>query len=118
MNTISKNHKYLFIFISAVIILATVSMFSFYGCSGAMYKVDYCGQKEYYENAQDSYKAGSKVELHYTMVATEYSYNFYLDGESIGYDYDEVTGYYVISFVMPDRDVVLECDAYYSWGVV
>ncbi len=113
-----KNQKYWFVFISAVIILVTVSMFAFSGCSETWYKVDYCGQKEYYENAQDSYKAGSKVELYYTMIATEYNYTFYLDGKSIGYDYDEVTGYYVISFVMPDHDVELECDAHYSWGVV
>ena len=35
----------------------------FSGCSEAMYKVDYCGQKDKYSNAQDSYKAGSEVEL-------------------------------------------------------
>ena len=103
--------------ITFVIVLVLVNVLVFSGCSEAMYKVDYCGQKDKYSNAQDSYKAGSEVELCYTMVATEYSYKFYLDGECVDYEYDDVTGYYVVSFVMPDHDVKLECESNYSWGV-
>ena len=108
-------YKKFIVLISAVIFMLSICMFS--GCSEAMYKVDYCGQKDKYSNAQDSYKAGSEVELCYTMVATEYSYKFYLDGERVDYEYDDATGYYVVSFVMPDHDVKLECESNYSWGV-
>ena len=111
MILLKRNCIKLIAIITFVIVLVVVNVLVFSGCSEAMYKVDYCGQKDKYSNAQDSYKAGSEVKLCYTMVATEYSYKFYLDGERVDYEYDDATGYYVVSFVMPEHDVKLECNS-------
>ena len=78
--------------------------------SGAkeMYKVDYCGNKDWYTNAKNSYREGEEVTLYYEMIATDTNYSFLLDGESINYGYDSSKGF-VISFIMPAHDVKLEC---------
>ena len=78
------------------------------GCGATKYKVDYCGQMEDYENAKPAYRAGERVEVYYKYIATDTDYHFYLDGEEINYSYDDKKGF-VISFVMPDHDVRLEC---------
>ena len=83
-------------------------MVSLFGCTGKKYKVDYCGQEGCYSNAKMSYRAGEQVELYYELIATDTDYSFYLDGESINYQYDDQHGF-VIKFIMPDRDVKLEC---------
>ena len=83
-------------------------MVSLFGCTGKKYKVDYCGQEGCYSNATKSYRAGEQVELYCELIATDTDYSFYLDGESINYQYDDQHGF-VIKFIMPDRDVKLEC---------
>lgn len=82
-------------------------MFGLSGCA-KKYQVDYCGQQGAYDNAKKSYRAGEQVELHYKYIATDTDYSFYLDGEHVDYSYDDKHGF-VISFIMPEHDVKLEC---------
>lgn len=72
------------------------------------YKVDYCGEKYAYKNAKDVYRAGEKVTLYYWMIATDTDYSFSLDGAELSRDYDTKKGF-ILSFIMPDHDVVLHC---------
>ena len=72
------------------------------------YKVDYCGEKYAYKNAKDEYRAGERVVLYYWMVATDTDYSFRLDGAELSRDYDTSKGF-ILSFIMPDHDVVLHC---------
>lgn len=83
-------------------------MFGLSGCGGTKYNVDYCGQKDCYSNAKDSYRAGQTVTLYYNLIATDTDYSFYLDGKSIKFNYNEKKGYEIM-FVMPQHDVTLEC---------
>ena len=90
-----------------MIIIALGASFCLVGCAGETYRVDYCGDKDFYKGAKNSYRAGQEVTLYYTMIATDTDYSFYLDGESIKYDYDDRKGI-IIRFTMPDHDVKLE----------
>ncbi len=87
-------------------------VFCLYGC-GTKYAVDYGGQKDSYTGAKDSYAAGSKVKMYYSVIGTDTDYSFYLDGEKLNCLYKEGKGYEV-SFTMPAHDVRLECRAYNS----
>lgn len=100
----------LYVSVVLLIIMIVLSVVVFTGCSGKKYNVDYCGQKDCYQNAKDSYKAGTKVKLYFDLVATDTDYFFYLDGERISYKYDESKGF-IITFTMPEHDVKLECDS-------
>ena len=97
----------------AIAVVLIIGAFVLTGCSGEKYKVDYCGQKSCYKNAKDSYKAGTKVELYFDLVATDTDYSFYLDGERINYEYDDRKGF-IIKFVMPEHNVKLECESHNS----
>ena len=90
-----------------MIIIALGASFCLVGCAGETYRVDYCGDKDFYKCAKNSYRAGQEVTLYYTMIATDTDYSFYLDGESIKYDYDDRKGI-IIRFTMPDHDIKLE----------
>ena len=79
------------------------------GCGAPKYHVDYDGEKEWYENARDTYRAGETVRLYYGLMATDTDYAFYLDDERINFSYDEKKGF-IIEFVMPDHDVKLRCE--------
>ena len=80
------------------------------GCAGGeKYRVDYCGIKDMYGKARDSYRAGTEVTLYFDLIATDTDYSFYLDGERIRFEYDEKKGF-VIRFTMPEHDVKLECE--------
>lgn len=92
------------------ILLGGIMMFSMFGCGKASYAVDYGGQKDAYRNARDTYKAGEKVRLTYSLIATDTDYSFYLDGERLDPDYEEGKGF-ILHFTMPDHDVQLECRA-------
>lgn len=76
----------------------------------ARYRVDYCGAKELFKHARDSYRAGSTVTLYYPAVATDTDYTIYLNGEPIRYTYDDRRGF-IITFVMPAQDVKLEVES-------
>ena len=100
-----KYNKYLivFLFISILIVLSFLN-------NNNKYQVDYCGQKDAYQNAKDSYRAGKKVRLYFPMIATDTDYRFFLDNESLRYTYDDKKGF-VIEFVMPNHDVTLKCES-------
>ena len=83
------------------------------GCFGKKYRVDYCGSKDCYTGAKDSYRAGAEVVLYYEMIATDTDYSFFLDGERLQPLYEEGKGY-KISFVMPEHDVTLKCESHNS----
>lgn len=89
------------------ILLGGIMMFSFFGCGKASHTVDYCGQKDAYPDARDTYKAGEKVRLTFPGIATDTDYSFYLDGRQLSPDYEQGKGF-VLRFTMPDRDVRLE----------
>ena len=79
------------------------------GCVGqTRYKVDYSGQKSAYQGAKDAYPAGTQVVLYYDMIATDTDYSFLLDGEGLGFTYEDGKGFR-IEFTMPAHDVKLEC---------
>ena len=78
------------------------------GCGGKRYAVDYCGEKDAYKGAEDTYRAGAQVTLYYDLIATDTDYSFYLDGERLLQDYDDSCGF-IIRFTMPEHDVKLEC---------
>ena len=81
------------------------------GCAAKTYRVDYCGSKSFYSNAKDSYRAGTAVELHFDLVATDTDYSFYLDGSTEGLDVQGSGGGFIISFTMPEHDVRIEYKA-------
>ena len=83
-------------------------LLSLFGCAANKYNVDYCGAKDLYRGAKDSYKAGAKVKLYFELVATDTDYSFELDGESLNFTYDNKKGF-IIRFTMPEHDVKLEC---------
>ena len=72
------------------------------------YKVDYCGKKFEYKNARDEYRPGENVTLYFSIIATDTDYFFSLDGAKLYIDYDVSIGY-ILSFTMPNHDVVLHC---------
>ncbi|MCR5129113.1 MAG: hypothetical protein K6B69_13540 [Lachnospiraceae bacterium] len=74
------------------------------------YKIDYCGSKDSFTRAKDSYKAGQTVTLYYDMIATDTDYTFYLDDEILNVNYSEDKGY-IIKFTMPDHDVTLRVES-------
>ncbi|MBQ2727248.1 MAG: hypothetical protein IJF78_16215 [Clostridia bacterium] len=77
-------------------------------CAAKTYEVDYCGEQQMYDGAKDSYAPGKEVTLRYTLIASDTSYAFYLDGEELDVEFDSNKGYF-IRFTMPDHDVRLEC---------
>jgi hypothetical protein len=93
-----------------VMILGGMLMLCLFGCGKTAYAVDYRGQKDEYRDARDTYKAGQKVKLTYSLIATDTDYSFWLDGERLNPDYKEGKGF-ILEFTMPDHDVQLECRA-------
>lgn len=93
----------------AVILLLAGLIVCLAGCGEERYRVDYCGQKEGYQNARDEYRAGERVKLYYGPIAVDADYTFYLDDESISHAVDE-RGLLVVEFIMPEHDVTLECE--------
>lgn len=88
-------------------------MLGLFGCGSKKYKVDYSGQKDWYENAKDEYRAGENVVIYFKYIATDTDYKFYLDGAELDRDYDEKKGF-ILSFTMPERDVSLKCESHNS----
>ena len=97
-----------FVFTAAVIVTAVIVIRIFItGCGKTSYKVDYCGAKDFYANAKDTYKSGEEVELIFDLVATDTDYTFYLDGKSENLDVHGTGNGFLIRFTMPDHDVKL-----------
>lgn len=104
------------IYIITVVLLVCITVLTFTACNKEIckkYNVDYCGAKDCYSNAKDSYKAGTKVTLYYDLIATDTDYSFTLDGEPVKWSYDVKKGI-VIEFTMPEHDVKLECHSHNS----
>ena len=96
------------VFAAAVIVTAVIVIAIFItGCGKRSYKVDYCGAKDFYANAKDTYKSGEEVELIFDLVATDTDYTFYLDGKSEDLDVQGTGNGFLIRFTMPDHDVKL-----------
>ena len=81
-------------------------MFGFLGCGAKKYRVDYEGRRDLFDGAKESYRAGETVTVYFGPVATDTSYTFRLDGETLNPAYDEDKGF-VIVFTMPEHDVIL-----------
>ena len=97
------------VFAAAVIVTAVIVIAIFItGCGKRSYKVDYCGAKDFYANAKDTYKSGEEVELIFDLVATDTDYTFYLDGKSEDLDVQGTGNGVVIRFTMPDHDIKLD----------
>lgn len=74
------------------------------------YTLDLNGRDCEFKNAKKSYKAGERVTLYYFMIATDTNYSFFVDGAYFNPDYETDKGY-IISFDMPDHDVVVDVHA-------
>ncbi len=97
-----------------LILILTGGMVMLFGsCGSEKFSIDYCGQKDFYKGAKDSYRHGQMVVLYYYIIATDTGYSFYLDGKSIKTEYSEKKGF-IIRFVMPERNVKLECKSHNS----
>ena len=70
------------------------------------YKVDYCGQKDFFHGAKDFYRAGKRVVLYFDFIATDTDYSFFVGGIRINPGYDPKKGY-IISFKMPPCDITV-----------
>ena len=81
------------------------------------YEVDYCGQKDLFKKAEDSYEAGEKVKIYFDVIATDTDYTFYLDDEILDVDFSAEKGY-IIKFTMPDHDVTLRVESVNSMEAV
>ena len=99
-----------------LLLIAAIAGAVFAGCKTApsilptstdVYTIEY-DSKDLYSGAKDSYKAGQKITLHFTHVATDTSYSFYLSGKAIDATYSDLGGY-KLEFVMPPYDAKLEC---------
>ena len=95
--------------ISGLLLVGVAAMFLF-GCGKTKYKIDYCGEESFYEGGKSRYAAGEEVVVYYTLIATDESYSFYLDDQSINYNYGEKG--IEIRFTMPDHDVKLSCKSH------
>lgn len=69
-----------------------------------VYSVDYCGSKDAFLNAEDTYAVGETVELQFLMM-TDTDYDMIVDGERVYMTYSEELNDMVYRFVMPDHDI-------------
>lgn len=96
--------------IVAVLLILVLGATVLFGCGAVKYNVDYCGQKQFYHNAKDAYRPGTRVTVYYYMIGTDTDYSFFVDGERINYTYKDDKGF-EISFIMPDHNVTLRCES-------
>lgn len=68
------------------------------------YNVDYRGQKASFEGAKDRCRAGAKVRLVYSLIATDTDYSFHVEGAEYRVGYSNGEGY-VVTFTMPAHDI-------------
>lgn len=93
--------------ITALILTAAAALFLF-GCGARKYHVDYCGLKDFYDGAKDSYSAGEAVKLRYDLIASDMEMTFYVDGESVRPQWENNA--FIISFTMPEHDIEIRCE--------
>lgn len=93
---------------AAAVVLAAAPAAVLAGCA-ERYHVDYCGQKSWYKGAKDTYPAGAKVRLVFDGVATDTDYWFFLDDETLNWEFDGDHSF-ILTFTMPAHDVTLRCE--------
>ena len=71
--------------------------------SGRLYHVDYGGQKEFLEGAQDKYPAGAEVCFYFDLFATDTDYTFLIDEKPLAGTWTDRG--FKLSFIMPEHDV-------------
>lgn len=96
----------------AALTAAILFLLGLCSCTVPEYAVDYGGNKECFLNAEDTYRAGEKVELR-TYLATDTDYSLRVDGKAAEQSLDE-EGFLVFTFVMPDHDVTVEYNMHNS----
>ncbi len=77
-------------------------------CSDKEYRIDFCGDEEFYTNVKPSYKAGEEVTVYFSLLAMDTEFYFKIDGKEIHPDYKVPKGF-EIKFTMPEHDVRIEC---------
>ena len=96
--------------ILAILLTGGLIMALFGGCQSTKYNVDYCGKKDSFKGAKDSYRAGEKVELIFKQPETDGDYSFFVEGARVSADYEADKGY-IFSFTMPQHDVSVNIDS-------
>ena len=96
--------KILPIVLAAVVLCTAITGCAASSGSGGRYKVDYSGSKGSFSNAEDSYAAGTEVELTFTDASSGAEYAFYVDGMPVTAEAGETEGL-VIRFTMPSHDI-------------
>ena len=66
------------------------------------YPVDYGGREFVFDNAKRSYRAGTRVRLIMSEIATDTDYSFSVEGAGFQVDFEDG---YVVSFTMPEHGV-------------
>ena len=92
-----------------VFLLAVVLPLVFGACVPKKYAVDYGGQKTWFKNAKDSYRAGQTVTIYYDCIATDTDYTFYVDGTYFRPEYSDAKGF-ILTFRMPDHDITIRVE--------
>ena len=93
------------------LIILFVSMATISACGAKKYKIIYSDNRSFYcidndKPAPEEAQAGETVRLYYKYVATDTSYEFFVDGERFNPRYTHETGY-IIEFTMPEHDVTI-----------
>ena len=98
----------------AIGLLGTLCLLWCSGCtSESQYRVDYGGQKAFYKDAKDTYRAGESVVFYYDLLATDTDYAFFLDGERLNTLYEDGKGF-AVRFTMPAHDVKVTMESHNS----
>ena len=88
-------------------------MISLFGCGGKKHTIDFHGQRDFFDGAKDSYRAGETVRFYFSMIATDTDYAFYVDGARFSPQYSHKKGY-EFCFTMPDRDIDVRVESHNS----
>lgn len=104
-----EHKKHVFRPLPALAALTVCLVLILSACGAARYKIDMDGLDFMYEGVKNrGYRPGEEVTVYFPLVATDTDYFFYLDGDPVNFHYDERKGF-VIQFIMPEHDVLLEC---------
>ena len=89
-----------------LIMLEVILVFTLFGCGRPKYRLDFGGSG--FQSRKTSYAAGETVTVYFDGIATDTSYRFWLDDDSVEMEqtYDAEHGY-IFTFSMPDHDVTL-----------
>lgn len=71
------------------------------------YKIDYGGKKQFFYGAKDKCRSGKKVRMYYSLIATDTTYDFFVDGKQYNPDFDDDKGF-IIEFTMPSHNITVD----------